>query len=206
MGLGERSFFLDLTILDQQHELQGMDGRRFETKAFIKTARPIVLRVDKNRADTGDFGGLKRPQNGIFQQTLSDFFPLMMYINGQAGQDHHRNGMPRQPLPDACGCGGVIHRPHRQAVIADNPAFLLTTNDKGPGGIGPLILKCVASQPIVEQGMAAIETVAVMLFRKRSRGRIGSCIRGHLKFSQIAGSSMSDCKPFFACAGLSRMS
>ena len=115
-----------------------MDGRRFEAKALIKPARPIVLGVDKNRADTGDLGGLKCPQNGIFQQTPTDLFPLMTNIDGQSGQDHHRNGMPSQPLPDACGRGGVIHRPHRQAVIADNPAFLITANDKGPNGIGPV--------------------------------------------------------------------
>jgi hypothetical protein len=30
--------------------------------------------------------------------------------------------------------------------------------------------------------MAAIETVAVMFFRKRRRGRIGRCIRGHPTF------------------------
>ena len=162
--IGALSLFKLATILDQQHELQGMNGRRFEAKVLIKTARPIVLCMDKYRTDTGNFGGLKRPQNGIFQQTPSDLFPLMMDIHGQSGQNHHRNGMPRQPLPDARGCDGVFHRPHRQAVIADNPAFLFTANDKGPGGIGPLILKCITPQPIVEQGMAAIETVAVMFF------------------------------------------
>ena len=186
-----------------------MDERRFEAKVLIKTARSVVLCVDKNRTDTGDVGRLKRPQNGIFQQTATDLFPLITDIHDQSGQDNHRNGMPSQPLPDACGCGGMIHRPHRQAVIADNPAFLLMANDKGPNCIGPLILKCIASQPIVEQGMAAVETVAVMFFRKRRRGRIGRCIRGrlgHHTCSQIAGSAMSDCKPFFACAGLSRAS
>ena len=70
--LGVRSCILAFcggraTILDQQHELQGMDGRRFEAKVLIKTARSIVLCVDKNRADTCDVGRLKRPQNGIFQ-------------------------------------------------------------------------------------------------------------------------------------------
>ena len=59
-----------------KHELQGVDGRRFEAKALIKIACPIVLGVDKNRADTGYFGGLKCPQNGIFQQAPTDLFPL----------------------------------------------------------------------------------------------------------------------------------
>jgi hypothetical protein len=36
-----------------KHELQGMDGRRFEAEALIEIARSIVLGVDKNRADTG---------------------------------------------------------------------------------------------------------------------------------------------------------
>ena len=59
-----------------KHELQGVDGRRFEAKALIKIARPIVLGVDINREDTGYFGGLKCPQNGIFQQAPTDLFPL----------------------------------------------------------------------------------------------------------------------------------
>jgi hypothetical protein len=59
-----------------KHELQGVDGRRFEAEALVKFARPIVLGVDKNRADTGDFGGLKRPQNGILQQAPTDLSPL----------------------------------------------------------------------------------------------------------------------------------
>jgi len=172
-------FHCFLTILDQEHELQGMDGRRFEAKALIKIARPIVLGLDKNRADTGDFGGLKRSQNGISKQTPTDLFPLMTNIHGQSGQDHHRNGMPSQSLPDSCGRGGVIQRPHRQAVIADNPAFLIMANDKGPNGIGPLILKGIASQPIVEQDLTAIETGAIMFFRKQHRSRIGHCIRYH---------------------------
>ena len=40
----------------------------------------------------------------------------MTNIHGQSGQDHHRKGMPRQPFPDSCGRGGVIHRPHRQDI------------------------------------------------------------------------------------------
>ena len=74
--------------------MQGMDGRRLEAEALIKIARPFVLGVDKNRTDTGDFGGLKRPQNGISKQTPTDLFPLMANIHGQSGQDHHRNGDP----------------------------------------------------------------------------------------------------------------
>jgi len=70
-------FYRFLTILDQEHKLQGMDGRRLEAEALIKIARPFVLGVDKNRTDTGDFGGPKRPQDGISKQTPTDLFPLM---------------------------------------------------------------------------------------------------------------------------------
>ena len=51
-----------------------MNRRRFEAKALIETARPFVLSIDKDRADTGDVGGLKRTQDGISQQTPAYLF------------------------------------------------------------------------------------------------------------------------------------
>ncbi len=141
-----------------------MNGRRLEAKALIETARPFVLRMNKDRANAGDVGGLKRTQDGISQQTPAYLFPLMMKIDGQSGQNHHRNRMLRQPLPNARGRGVVIHRPHGKTVIANDLAPL--TNDKSFRCIGSLILPRIAPQPVVEQDMTAIETVAVMLFRK----------------------------------------
>ncbi|MCK9233456.1 MAG: hypothetical protein M0P04_11815 [Syntrophales bacterium] len=71
-----------VAVLNQKHELQGMDRRRFETKMLIKTAGPVVLRMDKDGPYAGNFRRSKRPQNRIFQQTPADLFPLMINVNG----------------------------------------------------------------------------------------------------------------------------
>ena len=148
-----------------------MNRRRFETIAFIETTCPLVFGVDKNRANTDNFGGLKCSQKGISQQTPANLFPLMLKIDSQPGQNHHRNRMPRQTLPDARGRVAVIHRPHGQAVIAADPEPL--TNNIGLRCIGPLILQCITPQAIVQKGMTAIETTAIMQFRKQNRGSTG---------------------------------
>ena len=182
-----------------------MDGSRLKTKAHIEAARPFVLRLDKDRTNAGDVGGLKRTQDGIPQQPPANLFPLMTKIHGQSGQNHHRNGMPRQTLPNALGRGIVIHRPNGQAVIADYPPPL--TNHKGLCCIGPLILPGIALQPVVQYGMTAIEIRTVMRFgqqnRSGARGGGWSCILtfpgarslGYSlfpgPFSQIAGSARS---------------
>jgi hypothetical protein len=71
-----------VAVLNHKHELQGMDRRRFETKMLIKTAGPVVLRMDKDGPYAGNFRRSKRPQNRIFQQTPADLFPLMINVNG----------------------------------------------------------------------------------------------------------------------------
>ena len=140
--------------------MQRMDGRRLETELFIESARPIVLRMDEDRPDSGYVGGLKRAEDGVLQHPPADPFVLMRKINGHARQDHHRNGMPRQPLPDARLRGGVVHCPHGQAIITEDLHY--PANDKSPRCICPLIQQCIALQPVVEHSMPAIETVAVM--------------------------------------------
>jgi len=148
-----------------------MNRRRFEAEALVETTHPLVLGTDKDRANAGNIGGLKRTQNRISQQTPAYLFPLMMKIDSQPGQDHHRNLMPRQPPSDALSRGNLIHGPHGQAIIADDPAPL--TNNKGPRRIGLLVLHCMAPQPIVQQSMATIEIATIMLFRKQNGDLIG---------------------------------
>ena len=99
-------------MLDQQHQLQPVDGGRFEPETLIEGARPFVLCVNEKRPDSGDVGRLKGAEAGIPQQAPADFFSLMADIHRQSRQNHHRNGMPSQALPDPICCAGIIYRTH----------------------------------------------------------------------------------------------
>lgn len=54
---------------------------------FVKTARGIVLGVDKHGAHTCDVGNLNSTTQSISHKRRAESLPLPMTINGKTGQE-----------------------------------------------------------------------------------------------------------------------
>lgn len=81
--------------------MQGIARAGLEIPGLISLSGDIILGVYQQGTDAGDIRRLRRAQQGIPEQGLSQPPALMRLVHRQASQDHHRHRVPSEHLGHA---------------------------------------------------------------------------------------------------------
>ena len=144
---------------------------------FVEGSRLIILRSDKERADSGDVGGPRSADQCVFEKALPDSQALLARINGKARQDHDRDRMASQSLPDPFRRHPAFRRADGKAIIANDAAA--SRGDVGLSAVGLLTGKSKLLEKPVQFFAPAVERLRFVidseLFdrRKQQRCRVG---------------------------------
>lgn len=120
--------------------------------------------MDEKRCNAGDLPCLQRARERITQQRSSEPGLMMIFVNRQSAQHHHRDGV-RPITAQGTGCFGMPKRTRRKAVVTDN--IFAHTNDVSTGRPTGLIAPGTSLQPIVERQLPTIERSNEMVVRQR---------------------------------------
>jgi len=91
----------------------GVARERAEAEVFVKRLGLVILGVNHlgvnhERTNTSDVRGPQRALHRIFQQPRPQSLPLPGCPNREAGKEHDRNRMTRQPLGQPFRRGGIL--------------------------------------------------------------------------------------------------
>ena len=90
------------------------------------------------------------PLKGIVEQGRAKPLFLTALVDGEAGEDRHRNWkVPREALAHRLGRLGMLKLAGYERVVAARHAMLIDGN-KGASSVASLALACVEMQPAVE--------------------------------------------------------
>ena len=134
--------------------------------------------MDEQRSDPGDFRCLQRARQRITKQGSSKARLMVVFVDRQTAQHHHRDGI-RPIAAQGARSIDMAQRTRRKAVVADNG--IAHADDISAGHTARLIASGAPFQPVIERRLAAFKRIDNVVVRKRLRRRY------HLPVSHGAG-------------------
>lgn len=157
-GLGERP----PGIRQRQHQDQRIVGGGEEVVASVKTGGGFIQGVDEEGADAGDFGGFQGSYDGVLEHAFRHPLALPAAIHGKAGDDHDGDRVGHV-APYPAGRRSMVDRARGETIERNDPIAL--ANHIGSRGAGGLVFDGSFLQPVIEQGLAAIEPRQIVVCR-----------------------------------------
>jgi len=117
--------------------------------------------VDEDAANADLIADRNRSNYRIAEQVGAQTLPLKPMLNGQPGQEYHRNGMPRQPFLQSLRSLIVLDRRDRQRIVTGDLAF--AQGDVRARRMAPLAGQAELRQESIQSIVATIELVDRML-------------------------------------------
>ncbi len=160
---------------------------------LVKQPRPLMQRMNENRADSRDLRRLQRAQDRIPQQGAAKPLALPLLINRQASHHHDRDRVRHVP-PHPPRRNLLRNRASREAIIAHHaPVFAKSIR---PGGSAPLIFQGAAFEPFIEFQFSGTELHRLMLRAERFRRTKPTCparrnVRAHSQGAFVLSSLRS---------------
>ena len=142
-------------IFDQQVQVVRVGRAWIKIEMLIEAPGLVVLGMNNDRADTGNLGSLKSSGKGIMQQGRSQSFPFGPVVDGEPGEQHHRNRVAGQTFHHSGGRLGVSNGSHCQAVIADD--LFVSQRDIGLRAAGRLVVQGKTGNETIEIIMATVK-------------------------------------------------
>jgi hypothetical protein len=132
-----------------------------EPMSPVELGGRLVDGVHDDESSRDRFACEERLAEGVGKQPRAKAGSLLLAIDRKAGDQDHADGVPRHPVDEARGRVGPLHRPHRQAYVADDPPA--TNHDEAARRVHLLGGECMAAQPAVKLGDAAPEDGNVVI-------------------------------------------
>lgn len=127
-----------------------------EIKFLIEALSLFILRMHRERADAGNFGGLDSALHCVAQKRLADALALRAYSHRQARKQHDRHRMAGKSLGETLGRFLAGDLAYGKGVVADDG--ISHQADIGLGRSRLLVCPGVSQQITVEFFPAAVET------------------------------------------------
>lgn len=131
-------------VFEQDEEVQGVGGGGDEVEMFVEAAGGFVFGVDGEGADAGDVGGLEGALHGVAQEGFADALALPAKVDGEAGEEHDRDGMLCEALGEARGSVFEGDVADGEGVVADDG--FASEAHVGLRGAGLLVLPGIAEE------------------------------------------------------------
>lgn len=164
-----------------------------EIEVFVEAPSLVVFGVNEDGADAGDVGGLQGSRQGIVEQCGTQALAPGGVMDGEAGQQHHGDGVAGQAFHYPGGRFGVGDGADGQTVVANYP--IVGDGNIGLRAPGRLVVEGEAAKVSVEVFVSAVERIdemgAIQFADCPARRAGGGCNQGLVARFHQAGEARS---------------